>query len=106
MLLHKLALRMGRTVAELESTISVEEMASWYAFDRLSPLGDERQDVLFAALTVNVLAAAGAKRTGGGQFRVQDFMPFKLFEPDVSKLTPLEAMRRWVGSTVKRKPKR
>ena len=105
-MLHKLALRVGRTVAELEATLSVEELASWYAFDRLSPIGDERADVLFAQLTLRTLEAAGAKKRGGGGFKVDDFMPFKLFKPDVSAMTPIQAMRHWFGGAVKRKSKR
>lgn len=104
--MHKLALRMGRTVTELSAVMSVEELSRWFAFDRLSPIGDERHDMLLSILTINVLAAAGAKRTGGGKFRVEDFMPFKLFKPDVSTMTPLQAMRTWLGGTVKRKPRR
>lgn len=45
---HKLALRLGRTVAETKASVTIAEFKRWMAFDRISPIGDERFDVLFA----------------------------------------------------------
>lgn len=104
--MHKLALRMGRTVSELRSTLTVDELAHWYAFDRMSPIGDERADYSFALLTKATVEAAGAKPKRGGLWKLEDFLLFRLFKADPSKLTPLQAMRGWFGGAVKRKEKR
>lgn len=104
MLLHRLALRLGRTVAELRASLGTDELAAWFAFDRLSPVGDERQDYALARLCLLVCELMGAKRRGGGAVRLEDFLLWKLPEPEK---TPLEAMRGWVPKVLKGpKPRR
>lgn len=98
--MHKLALRMGRTVRELEGVMSTRELASWFAFDRLSPIGDERLDYLFAAHALATCSAAGAKPKRGGAFKLEDFMLFKLFARDPE---PMTFMRSILPSVVKGK---
>lgn len=69
-----LALRLGRTLGEVLDGIDTYELSLWREFDRLSPLGDERVDLLHAALAATVAQTAGAKvqpldmliRWGGG----------------------------------------
>ena len=100
MLLHKLALRMGRTVGELKH-MSTDELAHWFAFDRKSPVGDERFDYLFARLCLVVCQVAGVKKKFGGEFKLDDFVMFK-FEKEK---TAGEFMREKFGHMVKRKPK-
>ena len=56
-----LALRLGRTLGELMDTIETNEVWLWREWDRTSPLGDERADVLTASLAATVAQAAGAK---------------------------------------------
>ncbi|EGP47151.1 phage tail assembly protein T [Achromobacter insuavis] len=56
-----LALRLGRTLGELMDTIDTHEVSLWREWDRTSPLGDERADVLMASLAATVAQAAGAK---------------------------------------------
>jgi len=47
---HRLALRLGRTVEELEASISHQELVNWQGFNLIEPIGDNRQDIQFAAL--------------------------------------------------------
>lgn len=90
---------MGRTVAELEATLSTDELAHWLAFDRGSPIGDERADYLHAQLCALVAGAAGVKKRGGGDFVMKDFI---LFVP--REFEKAEAfLRRRFGHLVKRK---
>ena len=49
-----LALRLGRTLGELMDTIDTHEVSLWREWDRTSPLGDERADVLTASLAATV----------------------------------------------------
>ncbi|MBB1583226.1 DUF4035 domain-containing protein [Serratia sp. OS31] len=46
----KLALRLGKTLGELQQSISMSELRLWAAYDRISPIGDERGDFLAAQL--------------------------------------------------------
>lgn len=65
---------MGRTVAELLQTISAEELQEWRAFDQISPIGDERSDLLTGVMTstmVNIQPRKDKKI-----FKPIDFMPF------------------------------
>lgn len=100
--MHRLALRMGRTVAELTATLTIDELAHWFAFDRVSPIGDERMSLQFAHLCLIVCQVAGVKKRGGGQFSLQDFL---LFKPAERPQTPLQAMRGWFAGAIKRKAK-
>ena len=56
-----LALRLGRTLGELMDAIDTHELSLWREFNRQSPLGDERADLLAASLAAVVAQAAGAK---------------------------------------------
>ena len=46
--MFQLALRLGRTVNELMSSMSAEEFEYWKAFSALEPIGVLREDALFA----------------------------------------------------------
>ena len=46
--MFQLALRLGRTVGELMSCMSAEELEYWKAFSVLEPIGILREDALFA----------------------------------------------------------
>lgn len=48
MLLHRLALSMGRTVEELSDTISADELLSWRAYFEIEPFGAAGEWVRFA----------------------------------------------------------
>ncbi|MCE1272439.1 MAG: hypothetical protein LWW88_12970 [Acinetobacter sp.] len=45
---------MGRTVGELQASLSIDELRYWYAFDQLEPVGVQREDILFARLAQSV----------------------------------------------------
>lgn len=48
MFMFQLALRLGRTVNELMSSMSAEEFEYWKAFSVFEPIGVLREDALFA----------------------------------------------------------
>lgn len=56
-----LALRLGRTLAELRATLTASELQMWIAYDRQSPIGDMRGDVQAAQIVSAVYGAQGAK---------------------------------------------
>ena len=58
-----LALRLGKTLQELGNRLSAEELFLWQAFDRESPIGDQRADVLAAITAAASFQAQGAKVT-------------------------------------------
>ena len=93
---------MGRTVSELTATLTTDELAHWFAFDRVSPIGDERMSLQFAHLCMTICASAGVKKKSGGQFTLQDFLLFKRVEPVKA---PLDTMRGWFAGSIKRKAK-
>ncbi|ERK09592.1 phage tail assembly protein T [Serratia fonticola] len=57
----KLALRLGKTLGELRQSMSVSELRLWMAFDRLSPIGDERNDYHAAQVAAATLNAQREK---------------------------------------------
>lgn len=56
-----LALRLGKTLAELTSSLDVSELRMWMAYDKMSPISDRRGDINTAMIASAVLNAAGAK---------------------------------------------
>ncbi|KFK98133.1 DUF4035 domain-containing protein [Serratia sp. Ag1] len=50
----KLALRLGKTLGELRQSMSISELRLWMAFDRINPIGDERNDYHAAQITAAV----------------------------------------------------
>lgn len=48
MFIFQLAMRLGRTVGELMSSMSAEEFEYWKAFSVFEPIGVLREDALFA----------------------------------------------------------
>ena len=57
--------------------MTTDELTHWIAFARGSPIGDDRMDHLIAQLCLLVCNVGGAKRRGGGQFSMDDFLMFK-----------------------------
>ncbi|MDE4520106.1 phage tail protein [Moraxella catarrhalis] len=49
---------MGKTVGELEATMSASELSEWLAYDRLDPIGGYRGDIQSAVIAC---AMAGGK---------------------------------------------
>ena len=56
-----LALRMGRTLGELRQSMSISEFQMWAEYDRISPVGDIRSDILNAQLVSAVYGSQGGK---------------------------------------------
>lgn len=65
--MFKLALALGRTVGELEHTLTVDELVEWQAYDRLDPFGGYRQDIQ----TAHLLYA----KLGNDDNTITDFLP-------------------------------
>lgn len=61
--LMALALRMGRTLGELRQAMTVGEFRLWAEYDRISPIGDVRGDILNAQLVSAMYGAHGGKVT-------------------------------------------
>ncbi|UZA25230.1 DUF4035 domain-containing protein [Moraxella bovis] len=56
--MFKLAGHLGKTVGELERTMTAREFAEWQAYDRLDPIGGYRGDIQSAVIAC---AMAGGK---------------------------------------------
>lgn len=77
------------TVKVIRREMSSLELSAWVAYDRLSPIGPERQDInqaIGTAVLANVHRGKGSK-----QYKPQDFLPF--FK-DANKATTAEEMKR------------
>ncbi|HDT5901071.1 DUF4035 domain-containing protein [Klebsiella quasipneumoniae subsp. similipneumoniae] len=61
--LMALALRMGRTLGELRQTMTVGEFRMWAEYDRISPIGDVRSDILNAQLVSAMYGSQSVKVT-------------------------------------------
>lgn len=69
---YRLALALKKTVAELLATMDSDEFTHWIAFDRLSPIGDERAD-LRAGIIASTVANCH-RSPNRDPFRPSDFM--------------------------------
>jgi hypothetical protein len=67
---HKLAVALGRTVAELRQSMSSEELSRWLAYDQTDLLPDPW---FIGAQVCAVLAAAFGRK--GYRPKVEDFIP-------------------------------
>ncbi|AKI26986.1 phage tail assembly protein T [Moraxella catarrhalis] len=56
--MFKLAGHLGKTVGELERTMTAHEFAQWRAYDRLDPIGGYRGDIQAAMIAASM---AGGK---------------------------------------------
>ena len=56
-----LALRLGKTLEELGQCMTARELMLWIAFDRQSPIGDQRGDILHANSAAAICQALGAE---------------------------------------------
>lgn len=78
----QLALRLGRTVSELDQTMSAREFDMWQAFNVFEPVGILREDALFANLIHTY-----ARTKGLDDISMSDFMLFRdrdslMLDPD------------------------
>ena len=47
----------------------------WMAFANLEPFGEDRADLRNAITSLSIMNAMGAKKRGGGEWKLGDFMP-------------------------------
>ena len=73
--LMTLALRLGKTLQQICNQLSAEELFLWQAFDRESPIGDQRADVLAA------IGAAASFQAQGAKVTALDLLPTWRVEP-------------------------
>ncbi|MBE0153256.1 DUF4035 domain-containing protein [Serratia fonticola] len=57
----QLALRLGKTLGELQQVMSVSELRLWAAFNQISPIGDERGDYQAAQIVAATFNAQGGE---------------------------------------------
>lgn len=57
----KLALRLGRTVSELDHTMSARELDMWQAFNFFEPIGISREDALSANIAYTLARSQGVQ---------------------------------------------
>jgi hypothetical protein len=88
---HRLALALGRTIEELQATMSSTEFTDWCAYMRLEPFGYEVENWragMIAAAVCNTLI----RSTGVGSKRQKLLHPSDFYPPtkgaSKSKLTP------------------
>lgn len=86
----QLALRLGRTVSELDQSLSAREFDLWQAFNVFEPIGIKREDTLFANLIANY-----ARLKGADDILLKDFMVFNdreliILDPDEEILPTVE----------------
>jgi len=70
----RLAAHLGMTVREAQARITSPEFSEWIAYNRLDPIGSERDDVRTAMLAT-LIANAWCRGKGQPPFHVDDFMP-------------------------------
>jgi hypothetical protein len=66
----RLALALGRTVAELRQTVSSTELTYWIAFNQIEPLPEHRADVRNAIVAYTIARSMGSKGS-----TPEDFLP-------------------------------
>ena len=91
MLWFELALRLGSTVKNLKDNMTQREFSTWCAFDRISPIGDGRQDYHAAQITGMIHATHSS--SGSNQPTIEDFKLFSKPKPidyKLKKLAPEE----------------
>ena len=67
----RLALALGRTVAELHASMSHSEYAEWIHFANYEPFGEVRDDYRFGNLGAQIAAVMASKK--GQQPKIDDF---------------------------------
>lgn len=66
-------------------------LLEWSDYYQRNPFGEERDDIRAATICLATTQAMGGKKKGGGQFKLQDFMPdFSKAQPS-NELSPLAA---------------
>lgn len=82
-----LALRLGKTLDELLSSITSSELRLWLAYNKVSPIGDVRGDIQTASIVSAVINSQGGKLSlkdaqlqwGESEKDESDFSPLEVF---------------------------
>lgn len=76
-MLFRLALAMGRTVAELGAVLSYREFQEWCLFFQIEPWGEQRADLRAGIVASTIANYAGRVRSeDAGAAAPQEFMPY------------------------------
>lgn len=70
--MFRLAGHLGRTVGELDASLSYDEFMEWQAYDRLDPIGGYRADLQTAHLLYAYYRSMGG---GDDSVGIGDFLP-------------------------------
>lgn len=72
---YRLALALGRVdVDAMLLGMTGNQLQEWMEFFSLDPWGGERADMRAALVAHTVAVSAGAKKQGGGNLKISDFM--------------------------------
>ena len=76
-MLFRLALAMGRTIAELRAVLSYAEFQEWCLYYQVEPWGDERSDLRAGIVASTIANYAGRQRPEAAEpARPADYMPY------------------------------
>lgn len=79
------------TVGELEQKLTAKELREWLEFwNEQGGFGFDRADFRSGLICQTIAASSGAKKKGGGDWTVADFMPLQPREPQVITLDHLK----------------
>lgn len=76
-----MAKELGKTVAELLSSLDARELAEWFAFAAIEPFGEERDDL--RAGQVCAVVANVNRSQGGKTYSAKDFLLYR--EPQTAE---------------------
>lgn len=80
-----LALKLGKTLAELTENLTASELKLWLAYNKKSPIGDVRSDIQTASIVSAVI------NSQGGKLSIADaVLKWGEKEEEVNEVAPLE----------------
>lgn len=94
MLWFRLALKMGRTVAELQDAMSSAEFGEWIAYYSIEPFGERMDDLRAGVVSATIANVNRGKDTQ--PYKPLDFVPWAQ-EPEVKAKPSAEAMASLFG---------
>ena len=71
----ELALRLGCTLEECMDRVSAPEFYWWRAFDKISPIGDRRMEIMLAQIAQVLAEVNRNKKKRSKPWQVDDFIP-------------------------------
>ena len=97
-MLHRIAVRLGKFVSEVERECDYEEFLRWAEYFNYELSTFEKSDYYMAQIACTIAQSVAAK---GTRFRINDFL-IKFEDKKAEKLEPKELARRvcsWFGIT-------